>query len=109
MEAQTREIRGKWTGPYKIVPRERVNYRVVPTKGKILIAHHNLLKACPIIIDKGTPFYPTYETPGIAIVKRDKEGLEASELVGGKRGTARTSFLRQAVNPPTCFGNAIIH
>ena len=42
----------KWTGPYKIVSREGVNYRVVSTTGNAFIAHHNLLKSCPMPTDK---------------------------------------------------------
>ena len=99
----------KWTGPYKIVSREGVNYRVVSTRGKTLIAHHNLLKPCPMPTDKGTPFHPTNETPGITIVRRDEEGLGEGEPLGGRRRTARPPFLRQVINPPTRFGNAITH
>ena len=66
----------KWTGLYKIVSWEGVNCRVVSTRGKTLIAHHNLLKPCPIPTDKGTPFHLTNETPGITIVRRMKKDLE---------------------------------
>ena len=99
----------KWTGPYKIVSREGVNYRVVSTRGKTLIAHHNLLKPCPMPTDKGTPFHPTNETPGITIVRSDEEGLGEGEPLGGRGRTARPPFLRQVINPPTRFGNAITH
>ena len=99
----------KWTGPYKIQSRDGVNYRVASTKGNTLIAHHNILKPCPVPIDKGTPFCPTHETPGITIVGKDEEGLAAGEPMGGRGGTARPPFLRQVINPPTRFGNAITH
>ena len=82
----------KWTGPYKIVSREGVNYRVVSTRGKTLIAHHNLLKPCPMPTDKRTPFHPTNETPGITIVRRDEEGLGEGEPLGGRGKTARPPF-----------------
>ena len=59
--------------------------------------------------DKGTPFHPTNETPGITIVRRDEEGLGEGEPLGGRGRTARPPFLRQVINPPTRFGNAITH
>ena len=99
----------KWTGPYKIQSRDGVNYGLVSTKGNTVIAHQNLLKPCPVPIDKGTPFYPTHETPGVTIVGKDEEGLAAGELMGGRGGTAKPPFLRQVINPPTRFGNTITH
>ena len=46
---------GNGPGRTKFSQEMGVNYRVVSTKGKTLIAHHNLLKPCPVPIDKGTP------------------------------------------------------
>ena len=89
---------------YKIQSRDGVNYRVVSTKGNTLIGHHNLLKPCPVAIDKGTPFCPTHETPGITMVGKDEEGLAAGEPMGGRGGTARPPFLRQVINPQLVLG-----
>ena len=85
---------GNYDGPYKIVSREGVKYRVVSTRGKTLIAHHNLLKSCPMPTDKGAPFHPTNKTPGITIVRRDEEGLGEGEPLGGRARTARPPFLQ---------------
>ena len=81
------EFGRKWTGPYKILSRDGVNYKLGSSTSRTLIAHHNLLKPCPLPIDKGTPIHPTLETPGITVREVDREappvaGAPGVELLG---------------------------
>ena len=100
----------KWTGPYKVLSRDGVNYKLGSSTGRTLIAHHNLLKPCPLPIDKGTPIHPTPETPGITVREVDREAPPvAGAPRGGRGGTARPPFLQQVINPPNRFGYAISH
>ena len=69
-----------------------VNYKLGSSTGRTLIAHHNLLKPCPLPIDKGTPIQPTPETPGITVREVDREAPVAGAPRGGRGGTARPPF-----------------
>ena len=99
----------RWTGPYKIIFRQGVNYTIQSNGGKSLVVHHNQLKPCPIPFDQGQPIHPVPETPGIQI----GEALQRDEQGGGQggqiQGTARPARLRQVINPPRRFGEFVVH
>ena len=82
----------RWTGPYKVLVRNGVTYRLISSVGKTLVAHHNLLKPCPIPMDKGIPVCPAPETPGITFMD---SGIGTQE--GGNPEPARGNTVR----PPT--------
>ena len=92
-------------GPYKILSRDGINYKLGSSTGRTLIAHHNLLKSCPLPIDKGTPIHPTPETPGITVREVDREAPPvAGAPRGGRGGPARPPCLRQVINPLPTLG-----
>ena len=68
-----------WIGPYKVLSRNGVNYKLEFTLNRTLIAHRNLLKHCPIPIDKVIPFHPAPETPGVTVLEVSDGGPGTDE------------------------------
>ena len=67
------------------------------------------LKHCPIPIDKGTPVHAAPETPGITFMESAIDTQEASDPRPTRGNTARPPHLRQVINPPIRFGDAVVH
>ena len=99
----------RWTGPYKVLARNGVNYRLISSVGKTLVAHHNLLKPCPIPMDKGIPVCPAPETPGITFMDSGIGAQEVGNPEPARGNTVRPPHLRQVINPPIRFGDAVAH
>ena len=99
----------RWTGPYQVSSRDGVNYKLVSTRGKTLVAHHNLLKYCPVPLDQGQPVHPAPETPGFTIGEAVDIVPQEGNQRNVERGTARLPHLRQVINPPVRFGNVVAH
>eukprot|EP00112_Aurelia_sp_Birch-Aquarium-sp1_P023718 Seg718.4 transcript_id=Seg718.4/GoldUCD/mRNA.D3Y31 product="Retrovirus-related Pol polyprotein from transposon 412" pseudo=true protein_id=Seg718.4/GoldUCD/D3Y31 len=45
----------KWIGPYRIIVRTGVNYKIISKFGKITTAHHDQLRLCPLPVSRGQP------------------------------------------------------
>ncbi len=102
----------RWTGPYTVSSREGVNYKLTSLWGKSLIAHHNLLKVCSLPLGRGLPVHPVPETPGFAVGDTADAVPQRGNLRNVERGAARPPrppHLRQVINPPDRFGNAVAH
>ena len=87
-----------------------VNYGLRSEHGKFLVAHHNQLKFCPIQAKPGLPCHPGPETSGI--VYGGSIPAEEQERPGDPRGQvvrARPAHLRQIINPPERYGEAVGH
>ena len=96
----------RWTGPYKVLARNGVNYRLVSSVGKTLVAHHNLLKPCPIPMDRGIPVCPAPETPGVTFVHSD---IGTQDIGNPEPPRVRPPYLRQVINPPIRYGDTVSH
>ena len=100
----------RWIGPYEVCSRRGVNYSLRSEHGKFLVAHHNQLKFCPIQAKPGLPCHPGPETSGI--VYGGSIPAEEQERPGDPRGQvvrARPAHLRQIINPPERYGEAVGH
>ena len=97
----------KWVGPYTVLERLGVNYKLKSQDGKISIVHHDNLKLSRIPCGKGKIVAPTPESGNFYVV----EPLLPPPMEGGDemRGTnnaprVRPVGLRQNVQPPKHFG-----
>ena len=52
---------GRWIGPYEVLPRQGVNYRIRSRVGKEMVAHHDNLKLCVVPISQGVKVFPVPE------------------------------------------------
>ena len=58
------EIWRKLVGPYKVLVKLGVNYKVESQHGKVLVVHHNQLKLCPLSLnDEGKDICPVSKPP----------------------------------------------
>ena len=96
-----------WVGPYKVLERLGVNYRIKRQDGKVSIVHHDNLKLSRIPSGNGQIVPPTPESGDLEVV----EPLFEAQNVGceGTRGTngvprVRPARLRQNVQPPKRYG-----
>ena len=48
---------GRWIGPFQIISRQGVNYKIRSMEGKDKVVHNNSLKTCVVPVDKGVPHY----------------------------------------------------
>ena len=96
-----------WVGPYKVLERLGVNYRIKRQDGKVSIVHHDNLKLSRIPSGNGQIVPPTPESGDLEVV----EPLFEAQNVGckGTRGTngvprVKPARLRQNVQPPKRYG-----
>ena len=96
-----------WVGPYQVLERLGVNYRIKRQDGKVSIVHHDNLKLSRIPSGNGQIVPPTPESGDLEVV----EPLFEAQNVGceGTRGTnsvprVRLARLRQNVQPPKRYG-----
>ena len=96
-----------WVGPYQVLERLGVNYRIKRQDGKISIVHHDNLKLSRIPSGNRQIVPPTSESGDLEVV----EPLFEAHNVGceGTRGTnsvprVRPARLRQNVQPPKRYG-----
>jgi uncharacterized cupin superfamily protein len=54
----------QWVGPFNILKRFGVNYRIVSKGGKVMVVHHDQLKHSHIPFQVGKPVCPSREVPG---------------------------------------------
>ena len=60
---------GRWVGPYEILSRQGVNYRIRSKIGKEIVVHHDNLKLCLVPISKGVTFFPVPESMDISFAE----------------------------------------
>ena len=96
-----------WVGPYQVLERLGVNYRIKRQDGKVSIVHHDNLKLSRIPSGNGQIVPPTPESGDLEVV----EPLFEAQNVGceGTHGAnsvprVRPARLRQNVQPPKRYG-----
>lgn len=99
---------GRWIGPYEVVPRNGVTYKIRSKEGKQLVTHHDKLKQCVIPANKGIPHCPAPEPMDINILQGGPiaHGVENHDQI---REHHRPVRLRQTINPPLRFGDFVTH
>ena len=101
----------KWVGPYKVLVKMGVNYKVESQHGKVMVVHHNQLKPCPLSFnDEGKDICPVSETAECEIVEQATND-DMDENPGEIRNQvyARPPRLRQVVNLPLRYGDYVSH
>eukprot|EP00794_Sanderia_malayensis_P011487 gene11487-biopygen9163 len=104
----------RWIGPYKIISRFGVNYRLQSKEGGgDVVIHHNNIKICTVPCDKGVPYCPVKETGEITLVRGDgvPNGEDMGNLAqnGDHQHIGRPARLRQHINVPLRFGEYVTH
>ena len=96
-----------WVGPYQVLERLGVNYRIKRQDGKVSIVHHDNLKLSRIPSGNGQIVPPTPESGDLEVV----EPLFEAQNVGceGTHGAnsvprVRPARVRQNVQPPKRYG-----
>ena len=90
----------KWVGPYVVLSRSGVNYKLRSKMGKTLVSHHDQLKSCPVPASEGQPYCPVPEIPDVYV--SEPQAVENARMI-------RPQNLRQVVNPPIRFGEYVTH
>ncbi len=89
----------KWVGPFSILKRFGVNYRIISKGGKVMVVHHDQLKHSHIPFQVGEPVCPSREVGEFQVVDVTPPQLG---IDGFPR--ARPARLRQRINPPNRYG-----
>ena len=101
---------GRWVGPYEIISRQGVNYRIRSKIGKEIVVHHDNLKLCLVPISKGVPFSPVPESMDISFAEggAPTNRVELNPRQDNQR-PPRPGHLRQNIQPPLRFGDFVTH
>ncbi len=83
----------KWVGPYRIIKRLGVNYKIISRGGVEKVVHHDQLKLSYV---PGELVCPTREVGELQVVD------VAPQEVGSPR--TRPARLRQTIRPPDRYG-----
>ena len=101
---------GRWVGPYEILSRQGVNYRIRSKIGKEMVVHHDNLKLCLVPISKGVTFSPVPESMDISFAEggapTDRVELNPRQDI---QRPPRPGRLRQNIQPPLRFGDFVTH
>ena len=86
-------------GPYRILNRVGVDYRIVSEGGKEMVVHHDQLKHSYIPFQEGEPVCPSREVGEFKVVDvtPPHDGIDHI-------ARARPARLRQHINPPVRYG-----
>ena len=93
------KLGNKWVGPFRVVKRLGVNYRIVSKGGKVMVVHRDQLKYSYISFQAGEPVCPGREVGKFHVVDVTPPQLD---IDGFSR--ARPARLRQGINPPNRYG-----
>ena len=86
-------------GPYRILKRVGVDYKIVSKGGKEMVVHHDQLKHSYIPFQEGEPVCPSREVGEFRVVDitPPKDGIDQIPR-------ARPARLRQHINRPLRYG-----
>ena len=92
----------KWVGPYSIVSRLGVNYKIRSKDGKEFVTHHDSLRLSSIPVDEGMMVCPTRETGDFRVVRAASHAAEmpVPEREGPAAPRVRPAGLRPIVRAP---------
>ena len=96
----------KWIGPFEIMQRMGVNYKIRSRVGKISVVHHDHLKISQIPFGNGQVIPQTPESGDIQVVQNvpERRNIDNGEVVGHIQPRVREARLRQNVRPPVRYG-----
>ena len=90
------KLGSKWAGPYRILKRVGVNYKIVSQGGEGKVVHHDQLKLSYVPFQPGELVCPSQEIGEFQVVD------VSPQPVGNSR--ARPARLRQNIRPPNRYG-----
>lgn len=90
------KLGNKWIGPYKILKRFGVNYRIISKGGEGKVVHHDQLKLSYVPFQQGEPVCPAREVGEFQVVDVAPRQAENPR--------ARPARLRQNIRPPNRYG-----
>ena len=101
---------GRWIGPYEVLSRQGVNYRIGSKVGKEMVAHHDNLKLCVVSISQGVTVFPVPESMGINFAEGNTPAhqVEMNPWQDIQQYN-RPARLRQNIQPPLRFGEYVTH
>ena len=91
---------GKWVGPYEIISRTGVNYKIRAETGKEKVVHHNNLKPCSVPKGRGELVSPGRETGDIQVVENELFVPPSATTPEQPRQRVRPPHLRQNIRAP---------
>ncbi len=96
----------KWIGPYEIIQRMGVNYKIRNRTGRISVVHHDHLKSSVIPLGDGQVVPPTPESGDIQVAQNvpERRNFDNGEVVRHMQPGVREARLRQNVRPPVRYG-----
>ena len=90
------KLGNKWVGPYRILNRVGVNYKIMSTGGEVKVVHHDQLKITHIPFQPGELVCPTREIGEFQVVDVAPQPVENPRT--------RPARLRQNIRPPDRYG-----
>ena len=100
----------RWIGPYEVLSRQAVNYRISSKVGKEMIAHHDNLMLCVVSLSQGVTVSQVPESMDISFAEGDTPAYRVEMNPGqGSHQYTRPDRLRQNIQPPLWFGKYAIH
>ena len=97
----------KWVGPFDVVSRLGVDYKIKSTKGKVMVVHHDQLKRGYAPVGSGKVVCPARETGDTQVVYNDhttdNEPLRDNAPLPQR---VRPRNLRQNIQPPNRYGSS---
>ena len=91
---------GKWVGPYEIISRTGVNYKIRAETGKEKVVHHNNLKPCSVPKGRGELVSPGRKTGDIQVVENELFVPPSATTPEQPRQRVRPPHLRQNIRAP---------
>lgn len=96
-----------WVGPFDVVSRLGVDYKIKSTKGKVMVVHHDQLKRGYAPVGSGKVVCPARETGDTQVVYNDhttdNEPLRDNAPLPQR---VRPRNLRQNIQPPNRYGSS---
>ena len=107
-QTERMEIRAKWIGPFKIVCRMGVDYKIRSNQGKITVVHHDRLKRGYAPVNGGKVVCPAPELGGDQVVYTVPTGNVRPQCDNAPHiPRVRLRNLRQNVHAPDPYGFAV--
>ena len=99
------KLGAKWIGPFEIVCRMGVNYKIRSSKGKITVVHHDRLKRGYASVNGGNVVCPAPELGGDRVVyTAPTEDVQPNCDNAPHIPRVRPRNIRQNVHPPDRYG-----
>jgi len=98
----------RWVGPYEVISRRGVTYRICSKEGKEMIAHHDNIKPCVLPVREGIIHCPAPEDTAIHLLPGEPTphgGINCQN----QHPASRPAHLRQNIQPPLRYGEFVVH